>query len=154
MRRSLGKILRINPARADHGPIKVMLDHAFERPGAGAVLQTERSIEIESVFTFEVRANEGGIGDRFTVVLDKGQLPLGRSRRLRLFLAIGEARHLELDFGLGHKGADFGQAKSGAEAIEYDHDSTPDFLSRRLKLATACCHRGVSSGNIVAQRSR
>jgi len=154
MRRSLGKILRIDPARADHGPIKVMLDHAFERPGSGAVLQTERSVEIETVFAFEVRANKGGICNHFTVVLDEGQLPLWRSRRLRLFLAVGQSSHFQLDFGLGHKRADFRQAKSGAEAIDNDHDSTPDFLSSRLRLATACCHRGVSSGDIVVQRSR
>jgi len=30
----------------------------------------------------------------------------------------------------------------------------PDFLSSRFKLAIPCCHRGVSSGDIVVQRSR
>ena len=89
------------------------------------------------------------------VIDDIGQLSLGRGRRHRLLLAIGQARHLQLDFGLGHKRADFRQAEAGAKAIERDHCRiAPDFLSRRFRLATPCCHRGVSSGDIVVQRSR
>src|SRR5690349_24114896 len=65
MRRALGEILRIDPAGADHRPIEMMFDHPFECPGLRTVLQAERGIEVESVFAFEVGANESGIGNQF-----------------------------------------------------------------------------------------
>ena len=37
MRRALGEIVRIDPARADQRPIDVVLDHALERPGLRAL---------------------------------------------------------------------------------------------------------------------
>jgi hypothetical protein len=154
MRRPPGEVLGIDPARTDQGPIEMMLDHPLERPGLGALLQIERGVEIETVFAFDMRANEGGIGDGFGIVVDVGQLPLGRGRRHRLCLAIGKPRHLQLDLGLGHKGADFRQAEACAKAMKDDHRSAPDFPNRRLRLATPCCHRGVSSGDIVVQKSR
>ena len=125
MRRPLGKIVAIDPARADQRPIDMVLDHPLERPGLRARLQAERGVEIEAVFALDMRANEGGIGDALGVIDDIGQLPLGRGRRLGLFLAIGEAGHLQLDLGLGHKGADFRQAEAGAEAIEGNHAGLP-----------------------------
>src|ERR1700723_59596 len=96
MRGSLGKIFRIDPARAYQGPIDMVFDHAFERPGLRTLLQTKRRIEIEAVFALNMRANEGGIGDTLCLVVDIGQLSLGRGRRPGLLLAIGKTRHLEL----------------------------------------------------------
>ena len=45
-------------------------------------------------------------------------------------------------------------AETGAKAIKGNHVIAPAFLSRRFRLAIPCCHRGVSSGDIVVQRSR
>ena len=154
MRRALGKILGIDPARADQRPIDVVLDHPLERPGLRARLQTERRVEIEAVFAFDMRANEGGVGNGLGLVVDIGQLALGRGRRHGLLLAVGEPGHLQLDLGLGHKRADFRQTETGAKAIEGNHVEAPDFLSSRFRLSTPCCHRGVSSGDIDIQRSR
>ena len=125
MRRPLGKILGIDPARADQRPIDMVLDHPLERPGLRARLQAERGVEIEAVFAFDMGANEGGIGDGLGLVDDIGQLPLGRGRRLGLLLAIGKTGHLQLDLGLGHKRADFRQAETGAEAIKRNHAGLP-----------------------------
>src|SRR5260370_18051003 len=122
-----------------------MLDHPFERPSLRARLQTERRVEIKSVFAFDMRANEGGIGDALVLVDDIGQLSLGRAGRYRLFLAIGEACHLQLDFGLGHKRADFRQTKTGAKAIEANHEELQS-LQSSVTLTTPYCHHGVSSG--------
>src|SRR5207253_5962350 len=72
MRRTLGEILRIDPARADQRPIDMMLDHALERPGLGALLQAERRIEIEAVFALDMGADEGGVGNALRFVLDIG----------------------------------------------------------------------------------
>ena len=105
-----------------------MLDHALERPGLRARLQRQRGVEIEAIFALDMGANEGGIGDALALVVDERQLPLGRGRRHRPFLAIGKTRHLELDFGLGHKRADFRQAEAGAKAIKRDHAKSPDLL--------------------------
>ena len=162
MRRPLGEIIRVNPARSDQRPIDVVFDHALKRPGLRTRLQTERRVEVEAIFAFNMRADEGGIGDAFGVIDDIGQLPLGRGRRHRLLLAVGKAGHPELDFRLGHKRADFRQAEASAEAIKSDQLSSPDFLadflpdfaSKRFRLAIPCCHRGVSSGDIVVQKSR
>ena len=91
---------------------------------------------------------------RLGLVVDIGQLPLGRGRRHRLLLAVGEPGHLQLDFGLGHKRADFRQAEAGAKAIKGNHVEAPDFLSSRFRLSTPCCHRGVSSGAHRGRRDR
>src|SRR5439155_26355040 len=64
MRRALGKIVAIDPARADQRPVDMVLDHPLERPSLRTRLQAERRIEIETVFGFQMGANEGGIGDR------------------------------------------------------------------------------------------
>ena len=50
MRRPLGKIVGIDPARADQRPIDMVLDHPLERPGLRARLQAERRVEVETVF--------------------------------------------------------------------------------------------------------
>ena len=68
MRRPLGKIFGIDPARTDQRPIDVMLDHSLERPGLRALLQIEAGIEIEAVFALDMRANEGRIGNVAAVV--------------------------------------------------------------------------------------
>jgi len=83
----------------------------------GALLQIEGRVEIEAIFAFDMRANEGGIGNRFAIVVDEGQLPLGRGRGHRPFLAVVEPRHLQLDLSLGHKWAPFRQAETSVEAI-------------------------------------
>ena len=123
----------------------MVLDHPLIGPGLRARLQAERGVEVETVFAFDMRANESGIGNALGLVDDIGQLPLGGTGRPCLLLAIGKTGHLELDFGLGHKRADFGQAKSGAEAVETDHMGLPK--EGHPTLATSCCHRGVSSGD-------
>src|SRR5882672_1438071 len=93
-----------------------------------------------------MRANEGGIGDGFGLVDDVWQLPFGGGRRFCLLLAIGKTGHFQLDLGFGHKRADFRQAEAGAEAIKRNHASL--LISKTgPSLATACCHRGVSSSN-------
>ena len=58
MRRPLGKIVAIDPARADQRPVDVVLDHPLEGPGLRPRLQAERGIEIEAVFGFQMRTNE------------------------------------------------------------------------------------------------
>ena len=121
MRRPLGEILGIDPARADQRPIDVVLDHPLERPGLRALLQIKPGIEIEAIFAFDMGANEGGIGDALAVIVDIGQLSLGGGRRHRPLLAVGKPRHFQLDLGLGHKRADFGQAEAGAKAIKGNH---------------------------------
>ena len=128
MRRSLGEIVGIDPARADQRPIDMVLDHPLEGPGLGARLQAERGVEVETVFGFEMRADEGRIGDGLGLVDDIGKLPLGRSRRLGPLLAIGDAGHLQLDLGFGHKRADLRQPESGAKAVEGNHASSPDLF--------------------------
>ena len=148
MRRPLGKILGVDPARADQRPVDVVLDHPLERPGLRTLLQAQRRVEIEAVFAFDMRADEGRIGDTLDVIDDEGQLPLRGGRRHRPFLAIGEARHLQLDLGLGHERADFRQAETCAKTIEGNHTGAPDFFKRRPTLATPCCHRSVSSADI------
>src|SRR6202049_4365347 len=99
MRRPFGKVFSIYPPRADQRPINMVLDHPLERPGLRALLQIKRRVEIETVFAFNMRANEGGIGDALALIEDIGQLPLGRGRRYRPLLAIGKTGHLQLDFG-------------------------------------------------------
>src|SRR5260221_13941374 len=123
-----------------------MLDHPFERPGLRARLQTERRVEIKSVFAFDMRANEGGIGDALVLVDDIGQLSLGRAGRYRLFLAIGKAGHLHLDFGLGHKRADFRKTKAAAKPIEGNLEELRS-LERCVNQATPSSNHGVSSGD-------
>src|SRR5258708_13770515 len=130
-----------------------MLDHPFERPSLRARLQTERRVEMKFGFGFDMRANEGGIGDALVLVDDIGQLSLGRAGRYRLFLAIGEACHLQLDFGLGHKRADFRQTKTGAKAIEGNHEELQS-LETSVNLPTPCCHHGVSSGDSAPRNER
>ena len=103
----------------------MVLDHPLEGPGLRPRLQAERRVEIETVFGLQMRANEGGIGDRLGVIDDIGQLPLRRGRRLGLLLAIGKTGHLQLDLGFGHKGADLRQAETGAEAIKGNHAGLP-----------------------------
>src|SRR5258708_37146271 len=125
MRRPLGKVRIVDPARADQPPIDMVLDHPLKRPGLRARLQAEGRVEVKAVFGFEMGANEGRIGDAFDLVDDIGQLPLGRSRRPRLLLAVGQAGHLELDLGLGHERTDFRQAEAGAEAIKRNHARVP-----------------------------
>ncbi len=153
MRRPLGEIFTVDPARADQRPIDMVFDHPLECPGLRARLQRQRRVEIETVFGFEMGADEGGISDGLSLVDDVGQLPLGRGRRPCLLLAIGKTGHFELDFGLGHKGADFRQAEPGAKAIKGNHAGLPIFQDLPAKcacktcpsLATPCCHHGVSS---------
>jgi hypothetical protein len=149
----LAKIFIIDPARADQCPIDVVLDHPFERPGLRPLLQIERGVEIETVFAFKMRANEGGIGNALGLVDDIGQLSLRGGRRRRPLLAIGKTGHLQLDFGLGHERADFRQAEAGAKAVEGNHVRAPGFLNRCFRLAIPCCHHGVSSGHISRETS-
>src|SRR5438132_1011782 len=125
MRGSLGKIVAVDPARADQRPIDMMLDHPLEGPGLRARLEAERGVEIEAIFGFQMRPDERGIGNRLGFIDDIGQLPLRRGRRPGLLLAIGKAGHLQLDLGLGHKGADLRQAETGAEAIKRNHAGLP-----------------------------
>src|SRR5258705_6055111 len=72
MRRPFGKVISIHPARADQRPIDVVLDHPLERPGLRTRLQAEGRVKVETVFAFEMRADEGGIGDAFTLIEDIG----------------------------------------------------------------------------------
>lgn len=148
MRRPFGEIRIVDPACADQRPIDVMLDHAFERPGLCARLQAQRRVEIETVFSLDMGADEGQIGNGLAVIGDVGQLTLGRRRRHRLFLSVGEPGHLELDLGLGHEGADFRQAEPRAEAKKRNHLKLPIACGREWRLAPPCCHHGVSSSGI------
>ena len=52
MRRPLGKIVAIDPARTHQRPIDMVFDHPLEGPGLRARLQAERGVEIETVFGF------------------------------------------------------------------------------------------------------
>jgi len=89
MRRPLGEILRLDPARADQRPIDVMFDHPLERPCLRALLAVEPGVEIEAIFTFDMGADEGGVGDALGIIVDIGQLPFRGGRRHRPLLAIG-----------------------------------------------------------------
>jgi hypothetical protein len=53
----------------------VVLDHLLERPGPRTILQIERRVEVEAVFAFNMRANEGGVGNALRLIGDIGQLP-------------------------------------------------------------------------------
>jgi len=152
MRRPLGEIVRIDPARADQSPIDMVLDHALECPGLRAFALAKARVEIEAVFLLDMRADEGRIGDAPPFIVDIGQLPLGRCRRHRPLFAIGKPGHPELDLGLGHERADFRQAEACAKTVEGDHVGAPNFFNTRRRLAKCCCHHGVSSGTIVDHR--
>jgi len=52
---------------------------------------------------------------------------LGALFGMALALGVGEASHLEMDFGLGDEGADFGKAPCRAAAGKYDHCQSPLF---------------------------
>src|SRR3954451_24791858 len=81
MRGSLGEIFWIDPSRPDKRPVEMVFDHPLECPGLGALLQIQRSMEIEAVFVLDMRANEGRVGDALGVIINVGQLPFGRGRR-------------------------------------------------------------------------
>ena len=125
MRRPLGKVDGIDPARSNQRPINVMLDHPLERPGLRPLPQIKTGVEIEAVFGLNVRPNEGGVCNALGIIDDIGQLALGRGRRHRPLLAIAKPGHFQLDFGLGHERADFRQAESGAKSVEGDHARLP-----------------------------
>jgi hypothetical protein len=62
----------------DDRPVSLVLHHLLERPGDGPLLGIESAIEIETILVLDVPADEGGIRDALTVILDIGQLALGR----------------------------------------------------------------------------
>ena len=83
VRRPLGEIVGIDPARADQRPVDMMLDHPLERPGLRARLQAERRVEIKAVLSLDMRADEGRVGNTLRPVANIGQLSLRRTRRHR-----------------------------------------------------------------------
>ena len=111
---TLGEVLRQQEARVADHRIEVVFEQAFQGPGPGAFAGIEAGIEVDLAGLLDMAADEGRIGDQHAIVREEGQLALGRGIGGGLLLGVGEAGHLELDLGLDGKGADLGQAETGA----------------------------------------
>lgn len=78
----------------------------------------------------QMPADEGRIGDDGAVVVDEGDLALGRRLWPAALPAIGEPRHFQLHFALHDEGAGIGQAEQGAKAEQTDHRTAPFEIRR------------------------
>src|SRR4051794_21875319 len=76
MRGTLGEVLVERPAQVSDGPIKVVFQHALERPAERALLRAQGAVEIDAVLHREMLANEGGIAQPAAVIFNIGNFAL------------------------------------------------------------------------------
>src|SRR5882724_9900420 len=98
MRRTLSPILVVDPAHLQDCEIKVVFEHALDRPGLRALLRAQTLVEIEAVFALDMGADEGRIAKAMRADPYEGDLALGCRIGRRAFESVGHTRHLEVHF--------------------------------------------------------
>ena len=144
--RSAREIGVVEPAPARQNPIEVILAHFFDRPADRALFRRQMRVEIDASGLFDMPADEGGIGDERSLVVDIGQLALGRLGEAVAVFFIVQPGEFEQQHRLHDKGADIRQAGSAAKTIERDHGALSKWtrVERRISARRASfqAHRG------------
>jgi hypothetical protein len=102
----------------------MLLAHLLDSPGKPALLWRKPFVEVDVVALFQMKPDEGGIGDDVLSIADIGQLAFWGSAESLGIRAIGQAGHFQKHFGLRHEGAWVWEAEGRAERVKRDHGAS------------------------------
>ena len=115
----------VEPARFNNRPIEMVLAHLLDGPSDAALLIAEALVEIELVFLLDVPPDEGRIRHDRAVVVDVGELALGRLAEALGVLAIDKPGELQEHQRLRDEGARIDEPEGRTERIDSDHWTLP-----------------------------
>jgi len=90
-----GEIGIVEPAEVDHDPVDVILEQLIDHPRDTALRRCEAGVEVDAIAAFEVQPDQRRIRHDRAVVVEIGQLALGRPPQTALLDAERQARHVK-----------------------------------------------------------
>ena len=105
--------------------IEVIFAYPLNGPGNRLLLDAQAGVEIEAVFFLEMEADQRGVRDLHSVVLNVRAEPMWAFERISLHFAIWHPGKPEQHHGLDHEGARIRRAEKRSEFVERDHFRSP-----------------------------
>jgi hypothetical protein len=104
------------------GPVQVLLEQALERRCHRTLRCREHGVQRVAVTALEVLDDEGRVCDDGAVIVDVGQLALGRLHHVACVHQLErQSHHAQVRLQLHAEGAGVGQAEGGGELEQLDH---------------------------------